>query len=34
MTIRLQIILMPTDFSDYSAATKYPCELITKDISS
>jgi universal stress protein A len=31
MTIRLQRILLPTDFSDYSAAaTKYACELATK----
>jgi universal stress protein A len=31
MTIRLQEILLPTDFSDYSAAaTKYACELATK----
>ena len=31
MTIRLQKILLPTDFSDYSAAaTKYACELATK----
>jgi len=29
--IRLQKILLPTDFSDYSAAaTKYACELATK----
>lgn len=31
MTIRLQRILLPTDFSDYSAtATKYACELATR----
>jgi len=31
MTIRLQKILLPTDFSEYSAAaTKYACELATK----
>ena len=31
MTIRLQKILLPTDFSDYSAAaTKYACELATR----
>ena len=31
MTIRLLKILLPTDFSDYSAAaTKYACELATK----
>lgn len=31
MTMRLQKILLPTDFSDYSAvATKYACELATK----
>src|SRR5580704_17087733 len=31
MTIRLQTILLPTDFSIYSAtATKYACELATK----
>jgi universal stress protein A len=31
MTIRLQRILLPTDFSNYSAAaTKYACELATK----
>src|SRR5450631_3042512 len=31
MTIRLQKILLPTDFSAYSAAaTKYACELATK----
>jgi nucleotide-binding universal stress UspA family protein len=31
MTIRLQKILLPTDFSKYSAAaTKYACELATK----
>ena len=31
MTIRLQKILLPTDFSDYSAAaTKYACELASK----
>jgi universal stress protein A len=31
MTIRLQKILLPTDFSTYSAAaTKYACELATK----
>src|SRR4051794_13058794 len=31
MTIRIQKILMPTDFSDYSAAaTKYACELAAK----
>ena len=31
MTIRLQKILLSTDFSDYSAAaTKYACELATK----
>ena len=31
MAIRLQKILLPTDFSDYSAiATKYACELATK----
>jgi nucleotide-binding universal stress UspA family protein len=31
MTLRLQKILLPTDFSDYSAvATKYACELATK----
>ena len=31
MTIRLQKILLPTDFSNYSAAaTKYACELATK----
>lgn len=31
MTIRLQKILLPTDFSDYSAAaTKYACELAAK----
>lgn len=31
MTIRLQRILLPTDFSDFSAAaTKYACELATK----
>lgn len=31
MTIRLQRILLPTDFSSYSAAaTKYACELATK----
>jgi nucleotide-binding universal stress UspA family protein len=31
MTLRLQRILLPTDFSDYSAvATKYACELATK----
>jgi universal stress protein A len=31
MTIRIQKILLPTDFSDYSAAaTKYACELATK----
>ena len=31
MTIRLQRILLPTDFSDHSAAaTKYACELATK----
>ena len=31
MTIRLQKILLPTDFSDYSAsATKYACELAMK----
>jgi universal stress protein A len=31
MSIRLQRILLPTDFSDYSAtATKYACELAVK----
>src|SRR5208282_1490504 len=31
MTIRLQKILLPTDFSNYSTAvTKYACELATK----
>lgn len=31
MTIRIQRILLPTDFSEYSAtATKYACELATK----
>jgi nucleotide-binding universal stress UspA family protein len=31
MSIRLQKILLPTDFSNYSAtATKYACELATK----
>src|SRR5580693_8388189 len=31
MTIRLQRILLPTDFSDHSAAaTKYACELAAK----
>ena len=31
MTIRLQRILLPTDFSDFSAtATKYACELATR----
>jgi len=31
MTIRLQRILLPTDFSNYSAAaTKYACELATR----
>jgi len=31
MTIRIQKILLPTDFSNYSAAaTKYACELATK----
>jgi universal stress protein A len=31
MTIQLQKILLPTDFSDYSAAaTKYACELATR----
>ena len=31
MTIRLQTILLPTDFSNYSAAaTKYACELATR----
>jgi universal stress protein A len=31
MTIRLQKILLPTDFSNYSAAaTEYACELATK----
>src|SRR5450755_3793555 len=31
MTIQLQKILLPTDFSKYSAAaTKYACELATK----
>ena len=31
MTIRLQKILLPTDFSEYSAAaTKYACELAMK----
>src|SRR5216683_4530644 len=31
MTIRLKKILLPTDFSNYSAAaTKYACELATK----
>jgi universal stress protein A len=31
MTIRLQRILLPTDFSDYSAAaTRYACELATR----
>ena len=31
MTIRLQKILLPTDFSNYAAAaTKYACELATK----
>jgi nucleotide-binding universal stress UspA family protein len=31
MTIRLQKILLPTDFSTYSAtATKYACELAAK----
>jgi universal stress protein A len=31
MTIRLQKILLPTDFSDYSAAaTQYACELATR----
>src|SRR5204863_2361877 len=31
MTTRLQKILLPTDFSNYSAAaTKYACELATK----
>ena len=31
MTIRIQRILLPTDFSNYSAAaTKYACELATK----
>src|SRR5208337_2275339 len=31
MTIRIQRILLPTDFSNYSAtATKYACELVTK----
>jgi len=31
MAIRIQRILLPTDFSDYSAtATKYACELVTK----
>ena len=31
MTIQLKKILLPTDFSDYSAtATKYACELATK----
>lgn len=31
MTIRLQRILLPTDFSNYSAAaTKYACELAAK----
>ena len=31
MTIRLQKILLPSDFSNYSAAaTKYACELVTK----
>ena len=31
MAIRLQKILLPTDFSNYSAAaTKYACELATK----
>ena len=31
MTIRIQKILLPTDFSEYSAAaTKYACELATK----
>lgn len=31
MTIRLQRVLLPTDFSDYSGtATKYACELATK----
>ena len=31
MTIRLRKILLPTDFSNYSAAaTKYACELATK----
>ncbi len=31
MTIRIQRVLLPTDFSTYSAtATKYACELATK----
>lgn len=31
MTIRLQKILLPTDFSNYSAAaTKYACEMATR----
>jgi len=31
MTIRLQKILLPTDFSTYSAtATQYACELVTR----
>jgi nucleotide-binding universal stress UspA family protein len=31
MTIRLQRILLPTDFSEYSAtATRYACELATR----
>lgn len=31
MTIRIQKVLLPTDFSNYSvAATKYACELATK----
>jgi universal stress protein A len=31
MTIRLQKILLPTDFSDYAAtATQYACELATR----
>src|SRR5476651_833162 len=31
MTIRIQKILLPTDFSNYSAAaTKYACELAVK----
>jgi universal stress protein A len=31
MTIRIQKILLPTDFSDYSAAaTKYACEMATR----